>query len=120
TACQASTPSDLDFSRTNSYYVWNRSTVTGPIPPPTGLNQCSNEASVYRQYMTEAQTGSGIDWWKSQTGPRMLSVTYNAIHTPYQQPPSTPLLSSSAFVCVGNTAPDLASQRLIANAMLEA
>ncbi|HEY6419162.1 MAG TPA: sulfatase-like hydrolase/transferase [Candidatus Binataceae bacterium] len=118
--CQASTPSILDFSRTNSYYVWNRSTVAGPIPPPTGLHQCGNEPNVYRQYMTAAQTGSGIDWWKSQRGPRMLSVTYNAIHTPYQQAPSTPTLSSPAFVCVGNTASDIASQRLIATSVFEA
>ncbi len=69
--------------------------------------------------MTNVQTDSAASWWNSQTGPRMLTVTYNSIHTPYQQPPATPLLSGQPFVCVGNTTPPIASQRLIAIAMLE-
>jgi arylsulfatase A-like enzyme len=117
--CQTETPPILDFTRTNSYYVWARSTVIGAIPPPTAPGQCHNEPSIYRQYMTEAQTDSSSSWWNSQRGPRMLSVTYNAIHTPYQQPPATPTLSGPSFICVGNTPADIASQRLLAAAMLQ-
>jgi len=119
TNCLTSTPPILYFTRTNSYYVWARTTVSGAIPPPTAPNQCHNEPTVYRQYMTEAQSDSSVAWWNNRTGPRMLSVTYNAIHTPYQQPPATPLLSGLPFVCVGNTTPEIVSQRLIASAMLQ-
>lgn len=119
TTCQGTTPSNLDFSRTNSYYVWPRTTLEGALPPPTAPNQCTAKPVINRQYMTGVQTDSAVSWWKSQTGPRMLTVTYNSIHTPYQQPPSTPLLSGQPFVCVGNTTFPIASQRLIATAMLE-
>ncbi len=117
--CQNETPPILDFTRTNSYYVWARSTVIGAVAPPTAPGQCHNEPSIYRQYMSEAQTDSSTSWWNSQRGPRMLSVTYNAIHTPYQQPPSTSTLSGPTFVCVGNTPAQIASQRLVADAMLQ-
>ena len=117
--CQKPTPPILDFSRTNSYYVWARSTVIGAIPPPTAPNQCDNEPKIYRQYMTSAQTDSSVAWWNGQRGPRMLSVTYNAVHTPYQQPPATPTLSGPNFVCVGNSTLQILSQRQIATTMLQ-
>jgi hypothetical protein len=119
TSCQTTTPFDLDFSRTNSYYVWERTTLEGALPPPTAPNQCTVGPAINRDYMTNVQTDSAASWWNSQSGPRMLSVTYNSIHTPLQQPPSTPLLSGQPYVCVGNTAPPIASQRLITIAMLE-
>ncbi|MGH7222923.1 MAG: dockerin type I domain-containing protein [Gemmataceae bacterium] len=94
--------------------------MAGVLPPPAEPNQCAAEPVLDRQYITDEQTGGAVSWWNSQTGPRMLSVTYNSIHTPYQQPPDTPLLSGPPFVCVGNTQADIASQRLVATAMLGA
>ncbi len=47
-ACQPTTPSNLDFSRANSYYVWARTTLDGALPPPTSPNQCTSEPVINR------------------------------------------------------------------------
>lgn len=109
----------LDFSTQNGYYVWPDATLNGVLPPETtdfSAAECG-EASDSRDYMTLAQTSSGIDWYNQQTGPRMLSVSYNAIHTPYQQPP-TSLISDPAtnLLQCGMTIQD----RLLGNDMLTA
>lgn len=125
--CQAETPADLDFSRTNAYYVWPETVNEGALPAPdrcstSGIGcapiQCSvaptSEPVNSREYMTTAQTQSGIAWWHAQTGPRMLTVSYNSIHTPYQQPPGVDPATDS----LGCTDPN-ADIREVANVMFE-
>ncbi len=108
----------LDFTRYNGYYAWPQTTVSGVLPPGTTEfddPQCG-EPPVNRVYMTTAQTSDSIAWYEEQSGPRMLTVSYNSIHTPYQPAPRelATLATSSELVCG-----ELASDRLLANDMLE-
>jgi arylsulfatase A-like enzyme len=72
------------FTNDNGYYVWDRVINDGP-----GLH-----LSTSRRYMTIANTDDALDWLKRQSQgnrpakPWMLTVSYNAIHTPYQEPPT--------------------------------
>ena len=71
-----------DFTLTNGYYVWPQ-----VIADASGI-QSGNS----RQYMTTAQTDAAIEWIKAQgqdvqPHPWMATLSYNAIHTPYQEPP---------------------------------
>ena len=68
--------------------------------------------------MSIAQTSKGIQWYEEQSGPRMLTVSYNAIHTPYQQAPQSlapPLPPVGGLTC-GN----FVANRLISNNSFEA
>src|SRR5207248_2954192 len=85
-ACGNSAPSEADFDLDNGYYVWPR-TVTNGVRPPLSTDACASEAQN-RTYMTTAQSDDAVTWWKKQSGPRMLTVSYNAIHTPYQKAPT--------------------------------
>jgi arylsulfatase A-like enzyme len=134
-ACESPTPSDVvDFSssRYNGYYVWPNVTTQGALPPPSGPGECVSDdsanctpgddhicTSTVRQYMTVDQTDKSVAWWNAQTQPRMLTVSYNAIHTPYQQP-STELLSKPEVDTLTCKPTDDAASRLLANAMFEA
>jgi hypothetical protein len=117
--CQSTIPDNLDFTRTNSYYVWKETVESGALPPPTGLNQCTNEPEITRNYMTDSQTQSAIAWWNSEKGPRMISVTYNSQHTPFQQPPTNEVFVPSKLACQGTGTINVVSQRIIADGMLE-
>ena len=69
---------------TNGYYVWPKVQIVG-----NGLRE-----SVSRKYMTVDQTDAAIKWIerRSRSGgqrPWMCTVSYNAAHTQYQQPPSS-------------------------------
>jgi arylsulfatase A-like enzyme len=105
-----------DFTKLNAYYAWPK-----VINDDTGAHQ-----STAREYMTTAQTNAAIDWIQKQTNgaparPWMCTVSYNAIHTPYQQPPSD--LYPAGFTWPANVPEDpskLAAQRELADLMLEA
>ncbi len=88
-ACGVNPPTYADFSRTNAYYVWPRTNMTGPLDPlyVNPGNDCGS--TIDRTYLTDAQGTDGINWWKQQTGPRMLTLSFNAMHTPYQKPPTS-------------------------------
>ena len=69
----------------NGYYAWRRvindQEQTGPATPTT-----------VRQYMTTYQTDQAIQWIQYQSKmapdePWMVTVSFDAIHTPYQPPP---------------------------------
>jgi arylsulfatase A-like enzyme len=98
-----------DFSKFNGYYVW-----------PRVVNQGGSfSRSISREYMTTAHTNDALQWIRSKSPrmgrgrpiqrmvkPWMCTVSYNAIHTPYQIPP--PSLHPPGFVWpkeipVGNT-----------------
>jgi hypothetical protein len=112
-SCVSPTPSQLDFARTNSYFVWQDAISEGPLPQNIGPGQCGVQPTTDRDYMTTVQTDTALNWWKSTSGPRMLTVAYAAVHTPFQQPPNTPDLYSLA--CQGSP-PPVPSQWVIANA----
>jgi arylsulfatase A-like enzyme len=84
--CGNRAPSEADFDLNNGYYVWPR-TVTNGVRAPLSTEACASEAQN-RSYMTTAQSDDAVTWWKKQSGPRMLTVSYNAIHTPYQKAPT--------------------------------
>ena len=69
----------------NGYYAWRRvindQGQTGPATPTT-----------VRQYMTTYQTDRAIQWIQYQSEmapdePWMVTLSFDAIHTPYQPPP---------------------------------
>ena len=87
--CNDTPPVASDFDRTNAYYVWNRIQMHGVKPPswtPSDADACAPQTQ--RLYMTTRQSLDGAGWWKAQTGPRMLTLSYNSMHTPYQKSPT--------------------------------
>jgi hypothetical protein len=86
-ACGVAAPDVADFRLDNGYYVWPR-TVTNGVRPPLSTAACAREAQN-RTYMTTAQSDDAVRWWENQAGPRMLTVSFNAMHTPYQKAPTT-------------------------------
>jgi hypothetical protein len=88
-ACRVNEPKYSDFSRTNAYYVWERTTISGALDPHYVNTNNACPSTIDRTYMTEAQGNDGADWWKKQQGPRMLTVSFNSIHTPMQKPPTS-------------------------------
>jgi len=115
-ACRAGAPPYSAFSRTNAYYVWPSTTlpaVQSPLYVNPG-NACGS--TIDRRYMTDAQGQDGVAWWKRQSGPRMLTLSFNTIHTPYQKPPTTlvPDPLDAASTCSNLTPP-----RDLLNMMLE-
>ena len=87
-ACGVRPPTYSDFSRTNAYYVWPRTTIPKALDPlyVNPGNACGSQ--IDRRYLTDAQTEDGVSWWKAQHGPRMLTLSFNTIHTPLQKPPT--------------------------------
>lgn len=43
-------------------------------------------AKIDRRFLTAAQGIDSENWWKQQSGPRMLTLSFNTIHTPLQKP----------------------------------
>ncbi len=106
-----------DFNKPNGYYVW----------PPAILDAGGLETRRSREYMTTVQTDAAIDWIQAQSEgshrlqPWMATVSYNSIHTPYQQPPID--LYPPGFVWPSNVTEDClstASQRILSDLMLAA
>ena len=81
-SCGEASGSGPDFTLTNGYYVW----------PQVIADASGVQSGNSRQYMTTAQTDAAIEWIQAQgqgvqPHPWMATVSYNAIHTPYQEPP---------------------------------
>lgn len=70
----------VSFSNYNGYYMW-----------PKAVNVGTNViTSIGRKYIVTDQTDEGIAWIRAQTNgtaPWMCTLSYSAIHTPYQPPP---------------------------------
>jgi arylsulfatase A-like enzyme len=81
--CKEAAGTGPDFTRHNGYYVW----------PQIVADARRLQTPTSRQYMTTAQTDAAIAWatahaqGASVASPWMMTVSYNAIHTSYQQPP---------------------------------
>ena len=106
----------LDFERQNGYYAWPDTISSGALSPDTTTftDAACGEPPLNRTYMTFVQTGDSIAWYNRQAGPRMLTVSYNSIHTPYQQVPKSLSTLTGGQTGCGNQAND----RLLANDML--
>jgi len=87
-SCGVDRPVASDFDRNNAYYVWPRTVALGPKSPLATPGEEACAPDTVRKYMTTVQSDDGVRWWKNQTGPRMLTLSYNAIHTPYQKAPT--------------------------------
>lgn len=99
------------FTNNNGYYAWPRTINDG-----TNVTQW-----LTRKYMVTAQTDDAIEWIHQQSKPWMCTVSYSAIHTPYQQPPTNlypPGFVWPAEVPEGNT--NEAQIKIISNLMLYA
>ncbi len=115
--CSKAAGSGPDFTLPNGYYVW----------PKAVVDSRGVQATRSRQYMTTAQTDAAIAWIRAQSEgtvrgrPWMATVSYNAIHTPYQQPPID--LYPAGFVWpsdVPENCSTAASQRILSDLMLAA
>jgi hypothetical protein len=115
--CENTPPPNLNFDKANGYYVSplvineaDGSVIEVPYSDPRA-----------RRYRTRLETDAAIAWIRSRdpAKPWMASVSYSAIHTPYQQPPmallppGTP--DNSTLDCTNGL-----DQRLLSNQMLEA
>jgi arylsulfatase A-like enzyme len=116
-SCREAISTAPDFTRPNGYYVW----------PQVIANPSKVESQRLRQYMTTAQTDAAIEWvhghstGKDRDHPWMATVSYNAIHTPYQQPPTALYPPGFAWPAnVPENCTDLAPQRIISDLMLAA
>ncbi|MEI9863077.1 MAG: hypothetical protein WDN00_00670 [Limisphaerales bacterium] len=103
-----------DFTIYNGYYVWPRTINEG------GKISLSTD----RRYMVTAETDDAIAWIQRQPSfgkPWMCTVSYSAIHTPYQQPPTTlypPGFTWPARIPEGNT--NDTQVKIVSNLMLYA
>ena len=88
-ACGVRAPTISDFGRNNAYYVWPRTTISGPLDPLYVNTKNACGSTTDRRYLTDAQGEDGVAWWMQQKGPRMLTLSFNAMHTPYQKPPTS-------------------------------
>jgi len=88
-ACGVRKPTYADFSRNNAYYVWPRTVSSGPLDPLYVNTNNACGSTTDRRYLTVAQGEDGVAWWKKQSGPRMLTLSFNTMHTPYQKPPTS-------------------------------
>jgi hypothetical protein len=116
-ACGANVPTQTDFATDNAYYVWPRTGVSGPRSPQW-VNQSGKAcpATTNRNHMTVVQSNDGVNWWNKQTGPRMLTLSYNAIHTPFQKAPTDVVADRRDWT---STCSSLMPQRRLLNNMLE-
>ena len=112
--CQSTPPSGLNFNQVNAYYV---SPLV--IESAAGVEVVPNSDSRSRGYRTSIETSAAIGWINSRPSskPWMATVSYSAVHTPYQQPPGS---------LVANTGGDdlscseFTQQRVISDKMTEA
>ena len=109
--CGDAQGSGPNFTTLNGYYVW----------PQVIADASGVQTTTSRQYMTTAQTGAAIAWITQAKGPWMATVAYNAIHTPYQEPPMD--LYPPGFVWPSNVpenAQDSAALPILGHLMLAA
>ena len=115
-ACGVNAPKWADFQRDNGYYAWQRTTLSGERSPLFVNNGDACPSFTDRTYLTKAQGEDGAAWWKKQSGPRMLTVSFNAMHTPVQKPPTdmVPDPQDAASTCSNSGPP-----RNVVNMMIE-
>ena len=85
-ACGSTTPTRKAFTVDNGYYVWPKVSLTGATSP-YAAPECTKQRTT-RDYMTTAQAEDAASWWNSQRGRKMLSLSFNSMHTPLQPAPN--------------------------------
>jgi hypothetical protein len=85
-ACGIGGPKFSDFDTLNAYYVWNRTSMSRVLDPLYVNSNNSCQPTIDRRFLTAAQGIDGEKWWKQQSGPRMLTLSFNSMHTPVQKP----------------------------------
>lgn len=113
-SCGAAPPDASDFDLYNAYYVWPKFVQSGAKPPLATPACAPSETS--RGYMSTVQSDNAADWWNRQDGPRMLTLSFNAMHTPFQKAPTTlvPDPTNQAATCNSGM-----PQRFLLNSILE-
>ena len=105
-ACGVDVPKYSEFKVDNGYYVSTRTALSGALSPYfTDKNAC--KTTTDRRYLTSGQGTDGVNWWKQQSGPHMLTLSYSGIHTPVQKP-STELVPDprdAASTCSNSSPP---------------
>ena len=116
TACGVNAPTLSAFSKYNGYYVSPHTSLSGVLDPLYVNNNNSCTSLVDRRYLTSGQGSDGVSWWQQQSGPRMLTLSFNDIHTPLQKP-STDLVPDplDAVSTCSNSAPPVS----LLNMMIE-
>jgi hypothetical protein len=66
--------------------------------------------------MSTVQSNDAADWWNKQSGPRMLTLSFNAMHTPFQKAPTTLVPDPNDRTSTCNS---LLPQRFLLNSILE-
>src|SRR6185312_1772975 len=115
-ACGQHVPKYSDFGRTNAYYVWPRTNTSGTLPPTYVNTDNACGSTIDRTYLTEAQGNDGVNWWKKQKGPRMMTLSFNTIHTPIQKPPTTMVPDP---IDAPSTCSNIVPPRNVLNGMIE-
>ena len=115
-ACGDQRPKQTDFDTLNGYYVWPKTTISDRRDPlyVDGAHECP--AVVDRTYVTSVQRADGVNWWAEQTSPRMLTLSFNAMHTPFQKASTrvVPDPADKTSTCSNNMPP-----RMLLNNILE-
>ena len=117
--CHATPPAEVNFNLANAYYVFNL--ATNDLKAGTVYKHPLTDPRA-RTYSPTETTDAAVQWIKSQPidQPWMATVSYAAIHAPYQQAPQslTPNAQDlSGVPCAGGTSEQT---RTISNQMLEA
>jgi arylsulfatase A-like enzyme len=114
-ACGRNRPQRAAFETSNGYYVWPRVALKGPASP-YAAPECTRQTNV-REYMTQSQAEDAASWWKKQRGRKMLSLSFNSMHTPIQPAPNDLVHTTPKppYNC-----PAAISSRPLINGMLEA
>jgi arylsulfatase A-like enzyme len=107
-------PAKSAFSNTNAYYVWPQVTLNKALSP-YAAPQCTEQETI-RQYMTTVQSDNAVDWWSTTKGRKMLTVSYNSMHTPLQPAPNQLVRGGmqDPYNCLASISP-----RPLINGMLE-
>lgn len=113
--CGSARPSTLNFSKANGYYV-------GPLV----INSVAKGVEVVplsdprsRGYRSTLETDAAIRWIKQRRPdkPWMATLSFSAVHTPYQQPPGRLVNDDPAD---NLSCSSLGQQRVLSNKMTQA
>ncbi len=125
-ACQSKPPADLSFDTQNAHYV-------SPLVINRGKQVQEAELTDPRgrNYRSSLEVNAAIAWIRAQkrsSGPWMATVSFSSVHTPIQTPPGhllsaatrAELADAMAAGQLGTDCGNLAVQRLLSDAMIEA
>ena len=83
--CGANPPQQAAFDVFNAYYVWPHTRLEGARSAYAA--PACDRAQTIRRYMSSQQADDAANWWNAQSGRRMVTLSFNAIHTPLQPAP---------------------------------